>query len=163
MTSFKSGSGDLDFDGKDETDNDDTADETTTEQTVGEEKPEPVSQEQDTSGSSNNSSTERKTTGQSISDGSGEGSAPSHPPANVYPYFVRRNNVGDERDNRMEIHVRDKVTSQESNFRTELAEYLDVDEIPKTDAREFALLTAFQHPESVAELMRDEGFGALEP
>jgi hypothetical protein len=163
VTSFKSGSGDLDFDGKDETDNDDTADETTTEQTVGEEESEPVSQEQDTSGSSNSSSTERKATEQSISDGSGEDSAPSRPPANVYPYFVRRNNVGDERDNRMEVHVRDKVASQESDFRTELAEYLDVDEIPKTDVREFALLTAFQHPESVAELMRDEGFGALGP
>jgi hypothetical protein len=162
MTSFKSGSGDLDFDGKGETDNDDTTDETTTEQTVGEEESESVSQEQDTSNSSNNSSTEGKTTGQSISDGSGEGSAPSHPSANAYPYFVRRNNVGDERDNRMEVHVRDKVTSQESDFRTALAEYLDVDEIPKTDAREFALLTAFQHPERVAELMENEGYSALD-
>jgi hypothetical protein len=32
----------------------------------------------------------------------------------------------------------------------------------KTDAREFALLVAFQHPDRVAELMREEGFGALD-
>lgn len=82
-------------------------------------------------------------------------------PAEEYPYFVRRNNVGDERDTRLEIHVRGKVADQEAEFRNELASQLDVNEISKTDAREFALLAAFQHPERVAELMRDEGFGSL--
>jgi hypothetical protein len=37
-----------------------------------------------------------------------------------------------------------------------------VNEISKIDAREFALLAAFRHPEHVAKLMRDEGFGTLD-
>ena len=79
-----------------------------------------------------------------------------------YPYFIRRNNVGDERDTRLEIHVRHKVADREAKFRNELAEQLGASEISKTDAREFALLVAFQHPNRVAELMREEGFGALD-
>jgi hypothetical protein len=78
-----------------------------------------------------------------------------------YPYFVRRNNVGDERDTRLEIHVRNNVAAQESKFRNKLAEHLDANEIAKTDAREFALLAAFENPKAVAELMEEEGFGAL--
>jgi hypothetical protein len=78
-----------------------------------------------------------------------------------YPYFVRRSNVGDERDTRLEIHVRDKVADQEAKFRNELAEHLGANEISKTDAREFALLAAFHNPEQVADLMRNEGFETL--
>lgn len=78
-----------------------------------------------------------------------------------YPYFVRRNKVSDERDNRLEIHVRDKVVSSEASFRSRLADRLNADEISKTDAREFALLAAYEHPELVAELMEAEGFSEL--
>jgi len=76
-----------------------------------------------------------------------------------FPYFVRRNNVGDERDHRLEIHVRDAVTEQESAFRNELTKHLDTDDVAKTDAREFALLYAYENPDDVAELMREEGYG----
>lgn len=86
----------------------------------------------------------------------------AEPPAPEYPYFVRRSNVGDERDTRLELHVRDKVTDGEAAFRNELAERLGTNEVSKTDAREFALLVAFQHPDRVAELMREEGFGAFD-
>lgn len=79
-----------------------------------------------------------------------------------YPYFVRRSNVGDERDNRLEVHLRSEVSNQESEFRSALASALETDEVPKTDAREFALKYAFENPEDVAELMRDEGFGLLD-
>ena len=82
--------------------------------------------------------------------------------ANEYPYFVRRSNVGDERDTRLEIHVRDKVAEQEAKFRSELAKHLSTSEVSKTDAREFALLDAFQNPERVADRMREEGFGILD-
>jgi len=51
--------------------------------------------------------------------------------------------------------------SRQPLFRNELAEHLDVNEVSKTDAREFALLAAFENPERVAELMRDEGFGTF--
>jgi hypothetical protein len=79
----------------------------------------------------------------------------------TYPYFVRRNNVGDERDTRLEIHLRDTVAEQEHEFRQALAQELETDEVAKTDAREFALLAAFQQPELVAELMQEEGYGSL--
>lgn len=82
--------------------------------------------------------------------------------AEQYPYFIRRNNVGDERDTRLEIHVRDKVADQEAEFRNEVADHLGTNEVSKTDAREFVLLAALHHPEKVAKLMEDEGFGALE-
>ncbi len=83
-------------------------------------------------------------------------------PKQQYPYFVRRNNVLDERDTRYELHIRDAVADQESQFRNSLADALGVGEISKTDAREFALLYAFENPEEVAELMRDEGINALD-
>jgi hypothetical protein len=128
-SNFKPGSGDLDFgDDEDEGDSQDTTEE-------GSEK-----------SRSEGTETENSRTHQESTEHS------------EYPYFIRRNNVGDERDNRLEIFVRDKVRDQEPSFRSELADILDVGEISKTDAREFALLAAYEHPEKVAKLMEDEGF-----
>jgi hypothetical protein len=79
-----------------------------------------------------------------------------------YPYFVRRSNVGDERDNRFELFARDEVVSQESEFRSQLAAELGTDDVAKTDAREYALLTAYNNVEEVAELMREDGYGELD-
>lgn len=75
-----------------------------------------------------------------------------------YPYFVRRSAVMDERDNRVELHLRQKVVDEEVEFRRELAEELDVSEVSKTDAREFAILAAYKNPELVAKLMEEEGY-----
>jgi hypothetical protein len=137
MNNFKSGSGNLDFG---EGDNEENEDEEV--EAAGSSQPERAQQ------------------------GTGETTIPSSTRSTEsrkeqYPYFVRRNNVGGERDTRLEIHVRDKVTEQEANFRNDLAERLNVNEVSKTDAREFALLAAFQSPEQVAELMRQEGLGTL--
>ena len=148
MNNFKSGSGNLDFG---ESDDDEKGDETTAEATGTQdegETPEAKSTDQPTSTTPTRETTEEPATG-------------TPPTAKEYPYFVRRNNVGDERDTRLEIHIRDKVADQEAEFRSELAELLGVNEVSKTDAREFALLAAFHHPERVAELMEDEGFGTL--
>jgi len=79
-----------------------------------------------------------------------------------FPYFVRRRNVGDERDERIEVHLRKSVHSQESAFRSQLADELGTEEVSKTDAREFALKFSFENPEGVAELMREEGFGLID-
>jgi len=79
-----------------------------------------------------------------------------------YPYFVRRSNVGDERDNRFELFARDEVVSQESEFRSQLAAELGTDDVAKTDAREYALLAAYNNVEEVAELMREDGYGELD-
>jgi hypothetical protein len=149
MSNFKSGSGNLDFGGSD--DEDDEDDETATETTGT----------QDEEETQESTSTEQRTPTAPARDAMEESATSSPTAAEEYPYFVRRNNVGDERDTRLEIHVRDKVADQEANFRNELAKQLGVNEISKTDAREFALLAAFHHPERVAELMRDEGFGSL--
>lgn len=142
MSNFKSGSGDLDFSDNDE-DPDDTDDD-------------PVSKSGDQATTeARTDQTANETVEESSNDSTNRSSA------SQYPYFVRRSNVGDERDTRLEIHVRDRVANQESEFRNELAELLDVTEVSKTDAREFALLAAFHHPERVAELMEEEGFGAF--
>lgn len=151
MSNFKSGSGNLDF-GSDDDETDEAEPNTAeSEETPGSEaqsiSEEPTAEADYTPDRNTDS---KATESQTSSDDTPE-----------YPYFVRRNNVGDERDTRLEIHVRDNVAAQESEFRNKLAEHLDASEISKTDAREFALLAAFENPEAVAELMEDEGFGAL--
>lgn len=164
MSNFKSGSGNLDFsDG----DGNEEKEETTTE---GSETPDernegaegPSSEGTSASQSDGTSADTQNTTDQPPSSReSAHSSAEDGPSRNEYPYFVRRNNVGDERETRLEIHVRDKVADREAEFRNELAEHLETSEVSKTDAREFALLAAFDNPEQVAELMRDEGHGTL--
>lgn len=162
MSSFKTGSGDLDFGS---TDGDEEEQETNeTAETTGESQTrESKSSEQSTSATTDKESSDPvnpPVQAESHRESSEE-SDPSISSSEEYPYFIRRNNVGDERDTRLEIHVRDKVAEQESEFRNELAELLDTSEVSKTDAREFALLAAFHHPKRVAELMRAEGFGTL--
>jgi hypothetical protein len=161
MSNFKSGSGNLDFGGSETDEGDEVTEETT--ETQVDESAESPSTDQSTAASreESSSSVDSSRTG----SGSGQDSVAEEEIKTAreqYPYFIRRNNVGDERDTRLEIHVRDKVANREAKFRNELAEQLGASEISKTDAREFALLVAFQHPERVAELMREEGFGALD-
>lgn len=159
MNNFKSGSGDLDFGGN-KNNEDDTKDESaavtdqadSTDRKKAVETPATEQQSSSTKPDGSDESTE------TVSD---QSVAVDRPTTSGYPYFVRRNNVGDERDTRLEIHVRDKVAEGEAKFRNELAEQLETSNVSKTDAREFALLAAFRHPERVAELMEEEGFGTL--
>jgi len=166
MSNFKSGSGNLDFGGRDENDEEPESKPTEeTTQTDGEsnEGNKSTAPEQPTSDSPVTASSDTDTTTNSpqADRDTPEESATAKISTEQYPYFVRRSNVGDERDTRLEIHVRDKVADREAAFRNELAEQLGTNEVSKTDAREFALLAAFQHPERVAKLMAEEGFGAL--
>ena len=163
MSNFKSGSGNLDFGSNDDDDGDsETGTETTQ---TSEEEIEPAEtavSEESTQASTDRASSDMKPSSRSRSDSESAGeSTASDATTEKYPYFVRRSNVGDERDTRLELHVRDQIADQEANFRNELAEHLGVNEVSKTDAREFALLAAFHNPEQVAELMQDEGFGRL--
>lgn len=132
---MKSGSGDLDFGGDEEDEEEPT---TTDEQETAAESP-----------------------AESSTDSPASTPEPQGSTAEEYPYFVRRSGVMDERDKRIEVHLRPEVASQEAAYRQALAEALDVDEVSKTDAREFALRAAFEDPESVAALMEEEGFGVL--
>jgi len=160
MSNFKSGSGNLDFGGDDGDEKEDSGAEETT-RTEMEENIESAPENPPESSSNEEPRSNTETSGSAAAQDSimkGETATRRE----QYPYFIRRNNIGDERDTRLEIHVRDKVADQEATFRGELAAQLGVGEISKTDAREFALLTAYQHPDRVAELMQDEGFGALD-
>lgn len=161
MSNFKSGAGNLDFGSGDEDDeNDDRADEAVEDHDEASEESKSASTDQPPSASPQEESSD--TEHSSGREAAAQPSSQADAQADAYPYFIRRNNVGDERDTRLEIHVRDKVTEQEPKFRNELAEQLGASEVSKTDAREFALLAAFQYPDRVAELMQEEGFGALD-
>jgi len=162
MNSFKSGSGNLDFgDSEEDDENEEEAEEQTSNQNhrEGQQQSTPADRSNgpvsdSATGSRKHSS--RASTAENTQSKSGSSAGEE------YPYFVRRNNVGDERDTRLEVHVRDRVADQEGEFRSELADQLGTGEVSKTDAREFALLAAFQHPERVAEMMQEEGFGELD-
>lgn len=140
MTNFKSGSGNLDFG------DDDGTDQVSEEPVAAAEQSPPEAER-----TSDTDDEEERSTGHTAAGESGD----------TYPYFVRRSNVGDERDTRLEIHVRDKVADREAQFRHALAERLGASDVSKTDAREFALLAAFENPDTVARLMREEGFDTL--
>ncbi|MGN8215077.1 MULTISPECIES: acyl-CoA dehydrogenase [Halococcus] len=164
MSNFKSGSGNLDFGNSDgDTEEDEEVSRTGDTQSESNEGQESTSPEQFASSpaekqtSQTDDSSEQPVSEQYLLNKS----TVSSPQLEEYPYFVRRNNVGDERDNRLEIQLRDEIASQEAKFLNVLAEQLETNEIAKTDAREFALLMAFQNPKSVAKLMRSEEFGAF--
>lgn len=142
MNNFKSGSGDLDF-GSDESDEDGAS---------------RATQPHDEGAKAAETPSAKHAPDQASERESGTANSS----VDEYPYFIRRSNVGDERKKRLELHVREKVADREAQFRSELAAQLGVSEVSKTDAREFALLAAFQNPERVADLMLDEGFGALD-
>lgn len=168
MSNFKSGAGNLDF-GSDDDDGDEVGDDDGRDETAAGTS-ESATEEEVPSSDSARATESTEVTGSRPSEGpeqptpdrvAGE-SNDSTSGGGRYPYFVRRSNVGDERDTRLEIHVRDKVADREAAFRSQLAAHLGANEVSKTDAREFALLTAFENPQRVAELMREEGFGALD-
>ncbi|AKH98647.1 acyl-CoA dehydrogenase [Halanaeroarchaeum sulfurireducens] len=162
MSNFKSGSGNLDFGESDEEPSEnDVVDQSETAEKSAE--AEADSQKQ---ASADIEDTDHDIAGgQSVEASSTKGGSATtggqSSTGQTYPYFVRRSNVGDERDTRLELHVRDTVADQEAEFRANLADELGTSEVSKTDAREFALLAAFHHPERVAELMEDEGFNDL--
>ncbi|WP_257301018.1 acyl-CoA dehydrogenase [Haloarchaeobius sp. FL176] len=160
MNNFKSGSGNLDFGGDESDEKPGKDEEELNVESVAEEGADQRDQESPVIADTPSIEQERPPT--NSRDSTTEDSDASGGQQPEYPYFIRRNNVGDERDKRLELHVRQKVANQEAEFRNELAAQLGTGDISKTDAREFALLAAFEHPERVAELMQEEGFGALE-
>lgn len=145
MTSFKSGSGNIDFNSG----SNDVSEEIEETKDEGERSP-------------GSEGTAVNTKNDNVTEPDPSERAERQQAVTEYPYFVRRSNVTDERDHRIELHLRPEISGREAAFRNELATELGTDAVPKTDAREFALKFAFQHPERVAALMRDEGFGMLD-
>lgn len=165
MSNFKSGSGNLDFGGGDDEEEEESDTPQQAEETAdsdGMTESTPVENSSSDTPTKSPSERDQSTAVSSPTQLSTREQSTSQSSAHEYPYFVRRNNVGDERDTRLELHVRDQVAAREAKFRSAVAEHLGTGDVSKTDAREFALLLAFEHPEKVAELMQDEGFGALD-
>lgn len=148
---MKSGSGDLDF-GQDDEEGDED---------LHEEDPEQVNNV-----SEENISHPLEDTGDSTDDVENQPPSPSKESGpntstsseTKYPYFLRRGKVLDERNDRLEVHVREEVKSMESQLENDLEEIFGGSDVKKTDIREFAIILAAQNPEMVAELMREEGY-----
>jgi len=153
MGGMKKGSGDLSFE-----DDSEGNEETDAKSQSGEAPTATPEQDADTTSTG---SSDSDNTG-SVTDASSETESDSAEESPTYPYFVRRSNVGDERDTRLEIHVRDDVADTETEFLNNLAEELGTTDVAKTDAREYALVLAHERPELVAELMQEDGYGELD-
>lgn len=164
--SFKSGSGNLNFGDSEEEETDDEPEEAgnVANEEADDQEPEvATSAEEDEGQTSPRANDADSTSEESTTTISTAGDTEAHQTgSHRYPYFVRRNNVGDERDNRLELFARDEVIAREAEFRSQLASELGTDDIAKTDAREYALLAAFDNVEAVAELMREDGYGELD-
>jgi hypothetical protein len=125
------------------------------EENEGEQQEEKVS---DTSTGTDREVSDSTTTTKSIEDSKRQARNRTERKSQQYPYFVRRDKVGDERSERIELRLRSEVMDMESPFIRDLENILGGD-VSKTDAREFAMKVGFENPEKVAELMRDDGFG----
>ncbi|MFH5801999.1 acyl-CoA dehydrogenase [Haladaptatus sp. CMAA 1911] len=156
--SFKSGSGNLDFGSNDEEANE-SEDQNDTEIQIDDQE---TSKKEETPKETVDNRHEQSQEATQTENSQSNSELVTNTPSEEYPYYIRRSNIGDERDKRLELHVRDAVTNDEPTFRNRLAKELDVDEVAKTDAREAALLFAFQNPEKVADLLREEGYGVFQ-
>lgn len=170
--SFKSGSGNLNF--GDSRENEQEAEETgakpeeaddLTNETTDSQEPKQTSSDKEDARkevAGTNDDADGTTEGDHTATSTASGSEAGQTGGHKYPYFVRRSNVGDERDNRLELFARDDVAARESEFRNRLASELGTNDVAKTDAREYALLAAFDNVEDVAELMKEDGYGELD-
>ncbi len=116
MCGMKQGSGDLNFGDEDDSDNSPES-----ESSEQREESEPTTAEVATTEAVDNSEEDDAASSSTSTTESGTKSSGS---SSRYPYFVRRSNVGDERDNHLELFARDKVVSQKSEFRNQLASEL---------------------------------------
>ena len=163
--SFKSGSGNLNFGDSEEEEADDEPEEAggvANEETDNQEPEETTSNKVDERRDSSETKDVDSTSEESTTTSTANDTESHQRGGHQYPYFVRRSNVGDERDNRLELFARDEVVSREAEYRSRLASELGTDDVAKTDAREYALLAAFDNVEDVAELMREDGYGEID-
>ncbi len=76
------------------------------------------------------------------------------------PYYQRRSSVKEDRDDVLQFFVREETAQGEDDLERAVAADLDIrpKELYKLDLREAALLVAMEHPEEVAEKLRDWGY-----
>jgi len=76
------------------------------------------------------------------------------------PYYQRRSSVKEDRDDVLQFFVREDTAKGEDDLESAVADELDIraKELYKLDLREAALLVAMEHPEEVADKLRDWGY-----
>lgn len=75
---------------------------------------------------------------------------------NDLPWLFTRDGVKQSRDHTFQLHLRSDTREQEKRFQTDVEELLGED-VYRTDLREAALLVAMEHPDEVADQLRDWG------
>lgn len=76
------------------------------------------------------------------------------------PYYQRRSSVKEDRDDVLQFFVREDTAEGEDELERAVADELDIrpKELYKLDLREAALLVAMEHPDEVADKLRDWGY-----
>ncbi len=76
------------------------------------------------------------------------------------PYYQRRSSVKEDRDDVLQFFVREDTAQGEDDLERAVADELDIrpKELYKLDLREAALLVAMDHPEEVANKLREWGY-----
>ncbi|SDN30646.1 hypothetical protein SAMN04487949_0005 [Halogranum gelatinilyticum] len=77
------------------------------------------------------------------------------------PWVLRRSSVKDDRPNITQFFLRDETDRAERTLRSDVEQILDKD-VYTLDLREAAYLVAMEHPEEVAETLRDWGYDYLD-
>lgn len=77
------------------------------------------------------------------------------------PWVLRRSSVKDDRPNITQFFLRDETDRAERALRSDVEQILDKD-VYTLDLREAAYLVAMEHPEEVAETLRDWGYDYLD-
>lgn len=77
------------------------------------------------------------------------------------PWVLRRSSVKDDRPNITQFFLRDETDRGERGLRSDVEQILDKD-VYTLDLREAAYLVAMEHPEEVAETLRDWGYDYLD-
>lgn len=76
------------------------------------------------------------------------------------PYYQRRSSVKEDRDDVLQFFVQEETAEGEDDLERAVAEELDIrtKDLYKLDLREAALLVAMEHPEEIAEKLREWGY-----
>ncbi|NHX37586.1 MULTISPECIES: hypothetical protein [Halolamina] len=76
------------------------------------------------------------------------------------PYYQRRSSVKEDRDDVLQFFVREDTAQGEDDLERAVADELDIrpKELYKLDLREAALLVAMEHPDEVADKLREWGY-----
>jgi hypothetical protein len=102
-----------------------------------------------------------------VDDGTGPADAPDDdrsrdqsPDGADIPWVLRRDSVKGERDHVHQFFLRDEAARGERTLRSDVEDRLDTD-VSKLDLREAAYLVAMNHPDEVAETLREWGYDYL--